>query len=78
MAVSILLTVLFAVGTSRVTRADEPTPEALPPGTNLGLGALVYQADFKDTKAWPDVSVLTSQMTNHADSYSATASGPVR
>jgi hypothetical protein len=33
--------------------AQAPAPAAPPPGIDLGLGALAYQADFGDTKAWP-------------------------
>ena len=49
------LLVLFCVllGPALPVYAQAPAPGAPPLGVDLGLGALAYQADFRDTKAWP-------------------------
>ncbi len=49
----VLFLVLSALYSLPVVRAQAPTPQAPPSGVDLGLGSLVYQSNFADTKAWP-------------------------
>ncbi len=47
------LLVLFCALLGPALPVHAQAPGAPPPGVDLELGALAYQADFRDTKAWP-------------------------
>jgi hypothetical protein len=49
----VMLSAFVATYSLPIAQAQAPTPQAPPAGSDLGLGALIYQANFSDAKAWP-------------------------
>jgi hypothetical protein len=68
----VLVLLCMLLGAALPAHAQAPAPGAPPPGVDLALGALAYQANFRDTKAWPALA------TNAKASFAGDGQGHYR